>query len=127
MVFRLHVVGMNEVHVFTINIISKQAVLPRSALLNAIPSNLWDRIADFFFFTVAEFFYGYGNNYAGINISNLDVFLYSLEKYAPGARVIALVQKHERQYAEKLNEIIPYHGFVLQPVRETELQSLLTA
>ncbi len=23
---------------------------------------------------VAEFFYGYGNNYAGINISNLDVF-----------------------------------------------------
>ena len=78
-------------------------------------------------YVVAEFYYGYGNNYAGVNISNLDVFLYSLEKYAPGARVIALVQKHERQYAEKLNEIIPYHGFVLQPVRETELQSLLTA
>ena len=58
MVFRLHVVGMNEVHVFTINIISKQGVLPRSALLNAIPSNLWDRIADSFFFAVAEAFYG---------------------------------------------------------------------
>ena len=24
-------------------------------------------------YVVAEFFYGYGNNYAGINISNLDV------------------------------------------------------
>ena len=32
---------------------------------------------------VAEFMYGYGNNYAGVNVSNLDVFLYSLQKYAP--------------------------------------------
>ena len=35
-------------------------------------------------YVVAEFFYGYGNNYAGVNVSNLDVFLYSLQKYAPG-------------------------------------------
>ena len=34
-------------------------------------------------FVVAEFFYGYGNNYAGVNLSNLDVFLCSLQKYAP--------------------------------------------
>ena len=33
-------------------------------------------------FIVAEFFYGYGNNYAGVNISNLDVLLYSLQKYS---------------------------------------------
>ncbi|MBT8438161.1 MAG: hypothetical protein KJO91_00425, partial [Gammaproteobacteria bacterium] len=39
-------------------------------------------------YVVAEFFYGYGNNYAGVNISNLDVFLYSLQRYAPQARVI---------------------------------------
>ena len=70
-------------------------------------------------YVVAEFFYGYGNNYAGVNISNLDVFLYSLEK------VIALVQKHERQHAQRLNEIIPYHGFVQYPVREQEMESLL--
>lgn len=44
-------------------------------------------------FVVAEFFYGYGNNYAGVNISNLDVFLFSLQKYAPNARVIVLVDK----------------------------------
>ena len=78
-------------------------------------------------YVVAEFFYGYGNNYAGVNISNLDVFLYSLEKYAPHAKVIALVQKNERQHAERLNEIIPYHGFVQYPVRESDMSALLTS
>ena len=78
-------------------------------------------------YVVAEFFYGYGNNYAGVNISNLDVFLYSLEKYAPNAKVIALVQKNERQHAERLNEIIPYHGFVQYPVRESDMSALLTS
>ena len=29
---------------------------------------------------VAEFFYGYGSNYAGVNISNLDVLLFSLQR-----------------------------------------------
>ena len=77
-------------------------------------------------YVVAEFFYGYGNNYAGVNISNLDVFLYSLEKYAPDAKVIAMVQKHERQHAERLHEIIPYHGYVVYPVREADLQALLS-
>ena len=46
-------------------------------------------------YIVAEFFYGYGNNYAGVNISNLDVLLSSLQKYAPAARVIVLVDKAE--------------------------------
>jgi protoheme ferro-lyase len=41
-------------------------------------------------FIVAEFFYGYGNNYAGVNISNLDVLLYSMQKYAPDTKVIVL-------------------------------------
>ena len=40
-------------------------------------------------FIVAEFFYGYGNNYAGVNISNLDVLLYSLQKYSADTKVIA--------------------------------------
>ena len=46
---------------------------------------------------VAEFFYGFGNNYAGVNVSNLDVFLHSLQKYAPGAKVIVLVSRGEIQ------------------------------
>ncbi len=77
-------------------------------------------------YVVAEFFYGYGNNYAGVNISNLDVLLYSLEKYSPDSKVIALVQKSEKQHAERLNDIIPYHGMVIYPARENAIQKLLT-
>jgi len=76
-------------------------------------------------YVVAEFFYGYGNNYAGVNISNLDVFLYSLEKYAPDTKVIAIVHKSERPHAERLNDIIPYHAIVQHPVREGDMEKLL--
>ena len=44
-------------------------------------------------FIVAEFFYGYGNNYAGVNVSNLDVMLHSLPKYSSASKVIVLVSK----------------------------------
>ncbi|HSO82840.1 hypothetical protein, partial [Thiocapsa sp.] len=40
---------------------------------------------------VAEFFYGFGNNYAGANVSNLDVLLAAVRKQAPSARTIVLV------------------------------------
>ncbi|WP_177419468.1 hypothetical protein [endosymbiont of Lamellibrachia barhami] len=74
---------------------------------------------------VAEFFYGYANNYAGINISNLDVFLFSLQKYAPEARVIVLVEKSEREYVDKLNEIFPLHAVLVQPVKGSQLELAL--
>jgi hypothetical protein len=76
-------------------------------------------------FIVAEFFYGYGNNYAGVNISNLDVLLYSLQKYAPQARVIVLVEKSERVYVDKLNDIIPLHGILLHPLNESQMATCL--
>ena len=66
-------------------------------------------------YIVAEFFYGFGNNYAGVNISNLDVMLYSLQKYSPETKVIALVDKEERQYVDKLNDIIPLHAVLVRP------------
>ena len=75
---------------------------------------------------VAEFLYGYGNNYAGVNISNLDVFLYSLQKYAPRARIIVLVDKSEREYAERLAELFELHAILVLPVSEQELQQALT-
>ncbi len=78
-------------------------------------------------FVVAEFFYGYGNNYAGINISNLDVFLYSLQKFAPAARVIVMVDKTERCHVDKLNQILPLHAVLQQPVRGTAMEDLLKA
>ncbi len=72
---------------------------------------------------VAEFFYGYGNNYAGVNISNLDVLLSTMQKYAPQARVIVLVDKLERQYVDKLNELFPLHAVYEHPVSETQIES----
>ncbi len=76
-------------------------------------------------FIVAEFFYGYGNNYAGINISNLDVLLYSLQKYAPEAKVIVLVDKKERKYVDKLNEILVLHAILTFPVASQDIATLL--
>lgn len=76
-------------------------------------------------YVVAEFFYGYGNNYAGVNISNLDVFLYSLQKFAPAARVIVMVDKTERHHVDKLNEILPLHAVLVQPVGTPALETLL--
>ncbi len=76
-------------------------------------------------FVVADFLYGYGNNYAGVNVSNLDVFLHSLQKYAPQARVIVLVDKAERQYVDKLQEIVPLHAVLIYPVKTADLEPLL--
>ena len=76
-------------------------------------------------FVVAEFFYGYSNNYAGVNISNLDVFLFSLQKFAPDARVIVMVNKPEFHYVDKLNEIFPLFAVLQHPVDESAIESLL--
>jgi hypothetical protein len=76
-------------------------------------------------YVVAEFFYGYGNNYAGANLGNLDVFLASLQRYAPAARVIVLVDKQERQYAERLAERYPLHAVLVQPVSAADVDALL--
>jgi hypothetical protein len=74
---------------------------------------------------VAEFFYGFGNNYAGANLSNLDVFLGSLQRYAPQARVLVLVAKDQRGYVDLLAERFPIHAVLVQPVRESDVESVL--
>ena len=74
---------------------------------------------------VADFLYGYGNNYAGVNISNLDVFLYSLEKYAPEAIVIALYEKSEQVYIRQFASLFPKVHCVMLPITEAEFESLL--
>jgi len=76
-------------------------------------------------FIVAEFFYGYGNNYAGVNISNLDVMLHSLPKYSLNTKVIVLVSKEERQFASKLEDLFPLHAILTLPVSATEMQTAL--
>lgn len=77
-------------------------------------------------YIVAEFFYGYGNNYAGVNISNLDVLLYSLQKYSALTKVIVLVDKNEFKYVDKLNDIIMLHDILKYPINNAKLQESLT-
>jgi hypothetical protein len=76
---------------------------------------------------VAEFFYGFGNNYAGANLSNLDVFLASLQKFAPAARVILLVDKSQRPYVDKLAARFSLHATLEQPVAVEAMAAVLGA
>jgi hypothetical protein len=76
---------------------------------------------------VAEFFYGFGNNYAGANLGNLDVLLASLQKYAPAARVVVLVDKAQRPYVDKLAVRFSLHAVLTQPVTGADLEPLLRA
>jgi len=76
-------------------------------------------------YIIAEFFYGYGNNYAGINISNLDVLLYTLQKYSPETRMIVLVDKSERGYVDQLNNIFPLHSILQLPVQSKQIREIM--
>ncbi|MGV6806440.1 MAG: hypothetical protein ACWA5K_00880 [bacterium] len=76
-------------------------------------------------FVVAEFFYGYSNNYAGVNVSNLDVLMYSLQKYAPQVKMIVLVDKSEVEHVSKLEHILPLHAVLIQPVTSTAMAEAL--
>lgn len=77
-------------------------------------------------FIVAEFFYGYGNNYAGVNVCNLDVLLSSLPKYSPDTKTIVFVQKDEVQYVQKLHELYPLHGVFLHATPESAIEDVLS-
>jgi len=76
-------------------------------------------------FVLAEFQYGYGNNYAGVNVSNLDVFLASMQKYAPAAKVIVLVSKSERQHVDKLTQLFPIDTVLTLPAQARQIELCL--
>jgi len=75
---------------------------------------------------VAEFFYGYGNNYAGVNVSNLDTLLASLQRYAPDAEVVVMVNKKEVEFVEKLKILFPVHTVLVHPVSVEDMRGALT-
>ena len=77
-------------------------------------------------FVVADFLYGYGNNYAGVNVSNLDVFLHSLQKYAPDAKVIVMVEKHELIHVSKLADLFTLHAVLQHPVSSRAMTEMLS-
>jgi len=76
-------------------------------------------------FFVGEFIYGWGNNYAGANISNLDVTIRTLQRFAPAAKVIVLVDPREAEHVGKLLELFPIHAVLTLPVNEQAMQAAL--
>ena len=74
---------------------------------------------------VADFFYGFGNNYAGANVSNLDVFLRSLQRFAPQARTIVLADRNEMVHVPRLAELFILHAVIRVPTTREQLQAAL--
>lgn len=81
-------------------------------------------------FFVEEFVYGWGNDYAGATVSNLDVTLRTLQCVAPKAKIIVLMQASEEAHIGKLLELFSIHAVLKFPVAKeqmrTALQSLAT-
>ena len=75
---------------------------------------------------VADFFYGYGNNYAGANVSNLDVLLRSLQRFAPGARVVVLADRQETQHVPRLADLFDLHAIVTLTAGHDRLAAALS-
>jgi DNA-binding NarL/FixJ family response regulator len=75
---------------------------------------------------IADFFYGYGNNYAGANVSNLDVLLRSLQRFAPAARIVILADRHEIQHVHRLAELFELHAIIAVPADPAQLEAALS-
>lgn len=75
---------------------------------------------------VADFFYGYGNNYAGANVSNLDVLLRSLQRFAPDARIVILADRHELKHVPQLAGLFKLHAVVALPAGRDQLEAALS-
>lgn len=76
-------------------------------------------------FFVGEFFYGWGNDYAGNTVSNLDVTLRTLQSKAPRAKVIVVMQPNQAPHIDKLLELFPVHAVLKYPVSEDEMRAVL--
>jgi hypothetical protein len=85
---------------------------------------LKQRRPDFF---IGEFIYGWGNNYAGANVSNLDVTLRTLQPIAPQARVIIVMGPREAPHISKLLDLFPVHAVLTYPISEPQMRSALQA
>jgi hypothetical protein len=76
-------------------------------------------------FFLGEFIYGWGNDYAGNTVSNLDVTLRTLQSRAPGAKTIVFMQPSEEAHIGKLLELFPIHAVLKYPVSEEQMRAAL--
>lgn len=83
---------------------------------------LKQRIPDYF---VGEFVYGWGNNYAGANVSNLDVTIRTLQPLVPKAKIIIVMQPGEAPHIDKLLALFPVHAVLTYPIDESRMRAVL--
>jgi hypothetical protein len=76
-------------------------------------------------FFVGEFIYGWGNNYAGANVSNLDVTLRTLQCQAPRAKTIVFLHPREEEHVGKLLALFSVHAVFSYPIDEAGLAAVL--
>lgn len=76
-------------------------------------------------YLIADFRYGYSNNYAGVNISNLDVMLMAMQRYSPKTTVIIIAAKHEIHHVSELQDIYPIHATLQFPVTELQMKQVI--
>lgn len=67
-------------------------------------------------FFVGEFVYGWGNDYAGATVSNLDVTLRTLQCVAPQAKIIVVMQPREAAHIDKLLNLFSVHAVLKFPI-----------
>jgi hypothetical protein len=76
-------------------------------------------------FFVGEFVYGWGNDYAGNTLSNLDVTLRTLQAAAPGAKIIVVTQPSEEAHIGKLLEFFTVHAVLKLPITQEQMGAAL--
>lgn len=83
---------------------------------------LASRAPDFF---LGEFIYGWGNDYAGNTLCNLDVTLRTLQSRAPAAKIIVVMQPSEAPHIGKFLEVFTVHALLKYPVGEDDMRAAL--
>jgi hypothetical protein len=76
-------------------------------------------------FFVGEFIYGWGNDYAGATVSNLDVTLRTLQVVAPQAKIIVVMQPSEAAHIGKLLALFSVHAVLQYPITEEQMRAAL--
>ena len=76
-------------------------------------------------FFVGEFIYGWGNDYAGATVSNLDVTLRTLQAAAPQAKIIVVMQPSEEAHIGKLLVLFSVHAVLKLPVTQEQMRATL--
>lgn len=83
---------------------------------------LKQRRPDYF---IGEYVYGWGNNYAGANVSNLDVTLRTLLPITPSVKLIIVMRPSESAHIDKLLELFKVHAVLTYPIGEQEMRKVL--